>query len=425
MIVLIDGVIYRLLVPEKEAYLERYVEENYKFIFGNDSIYFPKKKITSRAGIGTIPDAFLINFNPQPKWSIVEIELASHPVYKHVFPQLTKFRRAIEDSSTRGNLTEFFYDFIKSDIILEDKFKKHIGSGEIHKAIADMVAKNPRIIVAIDEKTKELDEALMDFGGEVEVVEFKVFRRVGISEEINAYLFKPAFTYRKQVSAISRPISTSKSKVRSRKGSIIHAVYRLFDEKGVENVTYKECEQLAKIIKPDTAFNKNHFSWYKRDYRIKRGSKTSTSKKRIKEAPVRYHEDCIRRVSAHLNKNFIKKKGNLYSTSNGDARLVCLVSKAYIKGIKKKVSYWYGFDPSQRDFLHENENAFVAFGCGSVKKIVLMPSNIFIPLLDNMNRTNRLKHNHWHVKINEKKSHLFLEQPLGQDSIDITKYVIK
>ena len=108
MIVLIDGVKYRLLIPEKESYLERHIEENYKSIFGKDAIYFPKQKIKSRAGIGTIPDAFLITFSPQPKWCIMEVELATHSVYNHVFPQLTKFRRAIEDSSTRRHLTEFF-----------------------------------------------------------------------------------------------------------------------------------------------------------------------------------------------------------------------------------------------------------------------------------------------------------------------------
>jgi len=425
MIVLIDGVKYRLLVSEKEAYLEGKIEENYQAIFGKDSIYFPKKKIKSRAGIGTIPDAFIITFSPQPKWCIVEVELASHPVYSHVFPQLSKFRRAIEAGTTSRHLTEFFFEFIKSDVILEAKFKQHIGSGEIHKAITDMVAEKPRMIVVIDEKTKELEEELMDFGGEVEVVEFKIFRREGVSDEVNAYLFEPAFTYRKQVSAASRAISTSQAQISSRKGSILHAVYSLFDEKGVDNVTYKECEELAKKIKPDTAFNKNHFSWYKGDYRIKRGSKSSTSKKKAKAAPAKYHDDCIRRIEANLKKIFIKKKGNLYSTSNGDARLACLVSKAYIKGIKQKVSYWYGFDPSRRDFLLESKDAFVALGCGSADKIALMPANIFIPLLVNMHETKTKNNNYWHVKINEKKSHFYLEQPLGQDSIDITKYVIR
>jgi len=424
MIVLIDGVKYHLLIPEKESDLESHIEENYEAIFGKDSIYFPKKKIKSKAGIGTIPDAFVIAFGSQLKWSILEVELASHPVYNHVFPQLTKFRRAIEDSYTRRHLTDFFYDIIKSDIILEAKFKQQIGSGEIYKAIADMVAEKPRIIVAIDEKTKELEEALKDFGGEVEVVEFKVFRREGISEEINAFLFEPIFKYKKQAHTISRYIDTSKSKLSSRKGSIINAVYSRFDEKGVDNVTYKECEELAKQVKPDTAFNKNHFSWYKRDYRIKRYSKKSTIKKRVKKAPVSYHEDCIRRISAQLNKVFMKKRRSLYSNTNDDTRLVCLVSKAYIKGSKKKVSYWYGFDPSHKDFLLEKKDSFVALGCGSADKVLLMPAKFFIPLLDNMNKTESLKHSHWHVKINEKKSHLLLEQPLGKESIDLTEYVI-
>ena len=78
MIVLIDGVKYRLLIPEKEADLERQIEKNYRAIFGKDSVYFPKKRIRSKASIGTVPDAFLMIFSPKLTWCILEVELASH-----------------------------------------------------------------------------------------------------------------------------------------------------------------------------------------------------------------------------------------------------------------------------------------------------------------------------------------------------------
>jgi len=191
MIVLIDGVKYRLMRPESEAWLERRIEENYQHIFGDEAHYFPKKKIRSKAGIGTIPDAFAIYFDRVAKWAVIEVELASHPVYHHVFPQLAKFGRALEDGASRRKIVDFFYETVKGDGVLEARMKKQIGSGEVYKFLADLVAEPPTIVVIIDERSDELDEALKGVGGEVRVIEFKTYRREGISDDVNAYCFEP------------------------------------------------------------------------------------------------------------------------------------------------------------------------------------------------------------------------------------------
>ncbi len=52
-----------------------------------------------------------------------------------------------------------------------------------------------------------------------------------------------------------------------KQGSLKEAIYKLFDRKGIAKVTYKEVENLAKRVKPDTKFNKAHFSWYRNHYR--------------------------------------------------------------------------------------------------------------------------------------------------------------
>ena len=52
-----------------------------------------------------------------------------------------------------------------------------------------------------------------------------------------------------------------------KRGTLIHKIYAYFDEAGIENVTYDATEKLAKKIKPDTAFNKYHYSWYKNAYK--------------------------------------------------------------------------------------------------------------------------------------------------------------
>jgi predicted transport protein len=268
MKVLIDGVTYRLVEPDSEASLEKAIQANSKHIFGENSFYFDVKKIIrSKAGVASIPDGYAILFDPKPRWCIVEVELASHPIYDHVISQLSKFNRGIEDTQTRKNIIDLLYEAFSKDDILKAQLKKKIKSGEIYKFILDLLSEEPLIIVVIDEKTAELQEALVDLRGEVKALEFKTFRREGVSEELNAYVFEPLVGTKLSVSERKNSCGTGRG--------ISGAIYALFDAKGVDNVTYNECESLARRIKPGTKFNTYHFSWYKGVYK-KQKSGTST-----------------------------------------------------------------------------------------------------------------------------------------------------
>jgi predicted transport protein len=283
MKVLIDGVTYRLVKPDNEASLEKAIQVNSKHIFGENSFYFDFKKIIrSKAGVASIPDGYAILFEPRPRWCIVEVELSSHPIYDHMIPQLSKFNRGIEDTQTRKNIVDLLYDAFSKDDILKAQLKKKIKSGEIYKFILDLLSEDPLIIVAIDEKTEELQEALTDLRGEVRVLEFKTFRREGVSEELNAYVFEPIVGAK--IPGSDRSISRGTGR------GISGAMYALFDAKGVDNATYNECESLARRVKPGTKFNKNHFSWYKRAYkRQKTGASTQKQQGVIVSYNEQYH----------------------------------------------------------------------------------------------------------------------------------------
>jgi hypothetical protein len=261
---LIDGIKYHLFVPENEIDLEQYVENNYRHIFGQDSIYLPKKKIKSKAGIGVIPDAFVIYFNPKPSWCVLEVELSSHPLYEHIFPQVTKFKRAVEDNTCKKNLTRFFYESITEDPMLEAGFKHKIGSGEIYKSISDMIEeKKPLFVVVIDKNTDELEEVILDFNDKVRIIEFKTYQREG-AEGVVAFSFQSVVTSYPQKNIPNSVQSLESGEYK--RGQLGKAIYNLFDNKGIDNVSYEECEKLALSIKPDSKFNANHFSWYKNHY---------------------------------------------------------------------------------------------------------------------------------------------------------------
>ena len=288
MIVLIDGVRYRLVIPDNEAALEEAIKSNFQHIFGPDSFYLDVKKlIKSKAGIASIPDGYVILFEPKARWCILEVELASHSIYDHIVPQLTKFNRGIENSSSRKKIVEMFYSIINEDEVLKAKLKQQIKTGEIYKFISDLISENPLIVVAIEQRTDELEEALRDIRGDVRVLEFQTFQREGITEQINAYVFEPLIKTKRKIKPAEKDDFTEELSTRRR--GIGKAIYDLFDEKGIENVTYEECETLAKKIKPDTKFNPNHFSWYKNEYRKKSNAPPHVKRKKGKEYGEEFH----------------------------------------------------------------------------------------------------------------------------------------
>jgi hypothetical protein len=78
----------------KEKDLEDLMFLNSKNLFGQHSIIIEaKKKIDHKTLGGTIPDAFLFDLNDpeNAEFYLIEVELAKHSFYNHIFPQITKF----------------------------------------------------------------------------------------------------------------------------------------------------------------------------------------------------------------------------------------------------------------------------------------------------------------------------------------------
>lgn len=85
-----------------ESELETVIKENSKKIFGENTIYIDAKKKLNSGELGkTIPDALFFDFSDRqnPKLYLVEVELAKHRFYDHIFPQITKFFAFLRDGN--------------------------------------------------------------------------------------------------------------------------------------------------------------------------------------------------------------------------------------------------------------------------------------------------------------------------------------
>lgn len=147
----------------KEKELEDLMFQNSKSLFGQNSIIIEaKKKIENKTLGGTIPDAFLFDLNDpeNPEFYLVEVELASHSFYNHIFPQITKFFAFYKNPVSQSELIEKLYSLVNADPGLKKQFKDLIGNKEIFKFIKDTLENSQNILLILDNEKPELPEII-------------------------------------------------------------------------------------------------------------------------------------------------------------------------------------------------------------------------------------------------------------------------
>ena len=146
-----------------EADFEKLVVENSKTLFGQHSVYIDaKKKIDNSAFGGVIPDGFLFDLTDKntPEFYIVEVELAKHSFFNHIFPQTTKYFAFFKNPDSQGKLIEKLYETFDKDNELHKDLKSKTGNREIYKFLKDTIENSQNILMVIDDEKPELPEII-------------------------------------------------------------------------------------------------------------------------------------------------------------------------------------------------------------------------------------------------------------------------
>lgn len=146
---------------DKEFDFEREVVNNSKLFFGHKTIYIDaKRKIETKSLGNSIPDGILFDLTDKanPEFYLVEVELAKHDFYNHIFPQITKFFGFYKNPKSLNDLVEKIFYIVNNDAELTKEFKNHIGNKEIYKFIKDTIEKSQNILLILDNDKKELPE---------------------------------------------------------------------------------------------------------------------------------------------------------------------------------------------------------------------------------------------------------------------------
>jgi len=166
----------------QEKDLEDVIRKNTKLIFGSSTIYIDLKTGIDTISLGgSVPDGLLFDLKniDNPEFYLVEIELAKHDFYKHIFPQITRFLAFYRNSKGQDELIKKVFALIQSDKELEKGFKHFLKGREIFKFIKDTIENSQNILLVIDDMKPQLPEMIdtyTEWSKMVKIVVLKEYR---------------------------------------------------------------------------------------------------------------------------------------------------------------------------------------------------------------------------------------------------------
>lgn len=146
-----------------EDNFEQLMLSNSKLLFGSSTIYINLKTKIDTASLGSSkPDGLLFDLSniDSPEFYLVEIELAKHDFYRHIFPQITRFFAFFRNSKAQNGLIENIFAIVQSDKELDKQFKSFLKGRETFKFIKDTVENSQNILLVIDDMKPELTEMI-------------------------------------------------------------------------------------------------------------------------------------------------------------------------------------------------------------------------------------------------------------------------
>ena len=184
---------YLLYRFESEGEFERAVVEHAHEIFGPRRVYIDcKQRVGSRGRGQMVPDGYLIDFSRHrdPQLVVVEMELASHDLFRHIGVQLLQYAVSFPHASRQ--VKDVLYRKITKDTGLRDlcsEFAQQAGLRNLDHLLDYIVVDRPfQALVIIDEATDDLQNVLNSLAASPEVIEFKAYEG---EDGTRIYRFEP------------------------------------------------------------------------------------------------------------------------------------------------------------------------------------------------------------------------------------------
>lgn len=150
---------------------------------------------------------------------------------------------------------------------------------------------------------------------------------------------------------------------------------------------------------------------------------TSVDGKAARFTPVKFRPACIERIQKFLRETLVRQSAAIFATPDGSTAVLSATSREYVKA--NSSHYWFSFHPSQKQTLESYKNAWVTFGCGSERQILMIPIKKFLTWLPRFHQTEFNDRFYWHCRIRLVKATWTFEVKRGEEIIDATPFLLE
>ena len=139
--------------------------------------------------------------------------------------------------------------------------------------------------------------------------------------------------------------------------------------------------------------------------------------------PVSFNDACMERVQKYFGRPLVKEGKARWKTADGALAVMCAVSRAYPNA--EGEGYWHIFKPHHGKFLEAAATAYVALGCGSPERVLLIPYNEFTPWVEGLGTTVTEKGPYWHLQVYNTGGHMTLVRKRDYEPVELDRYLLE
>jgi hypothetical protein len=134
--------------------------------------------------------------------------------------------------------------------------------------------------------------------------------------------------------------------------------------------------------------------------------------------PAQFNETCI---VDRTGWRLVRRSRTTWVAPRGEVGVICLVSREY--DTDRRPNYWFSFHPYHADALDRVTEGYVALGCATDARILLVPWAVVRDALPGLWTTQRDSRSYWHLVVDRRRDGFFLRVRSGGSPLDWSRYL--